>query len=121
MKLQLVGLRGAARLRTVELSGGMARRVTFARAIVMDPPLLFCDEPFNGLDPIAVGVVLRLLQRMKDALGMTIVLVSHEVREILRIADVGSFSQTAKSPMAAPPTHCSRVNPPLRVNSCRAT
>jgi len=87
MKLHIVGLRGAARLMPAELSGGMARRVAFARAIVMDPPLLFCDEPFNGLDPISVAVVLKLLREMRDALGMTIVLVSHEVREVARVAD----------------------------------
>jgi phospholipid/cholesterol/gamma-HCH transport system ATP-binding protein len=88
MKLQVVGLRGAAQLMPAELSGGMARRVAFARAIVMDPPLLFCDEPFNGLDPISIGVMLRLLRQMNETLHMTILLVSHEVREVARVADL---------------------------------
>ena len=70
-KLQAVGLRGAARLMPAELSGGMARRVALARAIVMDPELLIYDEPFVGLDPISLGVVLRLIRRLNDTLGVT--------------------------------------------------
>ncbi len=87
MKLQAVGLRGAARLRPAELSGGMARRVALARAIVMDPQILIYDEPFAGLDPIALGVVLRLIRETNDALGLTSIVVSHDVREISRLAD----------------------------------
>jgi phospholipid/cholesterol/gamma-HCH transport system ATP-binding protein len=86
-KLQAVGLRGAAQLMPGELSGGMARRVALARAIVMDPEVLIYDEPFVGLDPISLGVILRLIQRMNQALGITSVVVSHDVRELATIAD----------------------------------
>lgn len=86
MKLQSVGLRGAADLMPAELSGGMARRVALARAIVMDPALLLCDEPFTGLDPISSGVVVRLLRRMNEALGITVVIVSHDVAEVASLA-----------------------------------
>jgi phospholipid/cholesterol/gamma-HCH transport system ATP-binding protein len=85
-KLNAVGLRGAAELMPSELSGGMARRVALARAIVMDPELLIYDEPFVGLDPIALGVILRLIQKMNEALGLTSVVVSHDVRELEAIA-----------------------------------
>ncbi|MCZ8131559.1 MAG: ABC transporter ATP-binding protein [Steroidobacteraceae bacterium] len=88
MKLQAVGLRGAARLMPAELSGGMARRVALARSIVMDPELLIYDEPFAGLDPIAMGVVLRLIRDTNDALGLTSIVVSHDVHEIGLLADV---------------------------------
>ena len=87
MKLHAVGLRGAARLMPGELSGGMARRVALARAIVMDPKLLIYDEPFAGLDPIALGVVLRLIRDTNDALGITSIVVSHDVHEISALAD----------------------------------
>jgi len=87
MKLHAVGLRGAARLMPSELSGGMARRVALARAIVMDPKLLIYDEPFAGLDPIAMGVVLRLIRSTNDALGLTSIVVSHDVQEIGLLAD----------------------------------
>jgi phospholipid/cholesterol/gamma-HCH transport system ATP-binding protein len=87
MKLQSVGLRGAARLRPAELSGGMSRRVALARAIVMDPRILIYDEPFAGLDPIAMGVVMRLIRETNDALGLTSIVVSHDVHEIGRLAD----------------------------------
>jgi phospholipid/cholesterol/gamma-HCH transport system ATP-binding protein len=86
-KLQAVGLRGAAQLRVQQLSGGMARRVALARAIVMDPQLLLYDEPFAGLDPISMGVVLRLIRSLNDALGISSVVVTHDVREISQIAD----------------------------------
>jgi len=86
-KLQAVGLRGAARLMPAELSGGMGRRVALARAIVMDPELLIYDEPFVGLDPISMGVVLRLIRRLNDTLGVSSIVVSHDVREITAVAD----------------------------------
>jgi phospholipid/cholesterol/gamma-HCH transport system ATP-binding protein len=70
-----------------ELSGGMGRRVALARAIVMDPELLIYDEPFVGLDPISLGVVLRLIRRLNDTLGVTSIVVSHDVREITAVAD----------------------------------
>ena len=85
-KLQAVGLRGAADLMPTELSGGMARRVALARAIVMDPELLIYDEPFVGLDPISLGVILRLIKQMNEALGITSVVVSHDVKELATIA-----------------------------------
>jgi phospholipid/cholesterol/gamma-HCH transport system ATP-binding protein len=86
-KLQAVGLRGAAQLMPTELSGGMARRVALARAIVMDPEILIYDEPFVGLDPISMGVILRLIKQMNEALGITSVVVSHDVKELALIAD----------------------------------
>ncbi len=86
-KLQAVGLRGAAALMPAELSGGMARRVALARAIVMDPEVLIYDEPFVGLDPISLGVILRLIKQMNDALGITSIVVSHDVQELSSIAD----------------------------------
>jgi phospholipid/cholesterol/gamma-HCH transport system ATP-binding protein len=86
-KLQCVGLRGAADLAPSELSGGMGRRVALARAIVLDPELLIYDEPFVGLDPISLGVILRLIRRLNDALGITSIVVSHDVREISSVAD----------------------------------
>jgi len=86
-KLQAVGLRGAALLMPGELSGGMARRVALARAIIMDPEILIYDEPFVGLDPISMGVILRLIRRLNDALGITSIVVSHDVQEICSVAD----------------------------------
>jgi phospholipid/cholesterol/gamma-HCH transport system ATP-binding protein len=86
-KLQAVGLRGAAELMPAELSGGMARRVALARAIVMDPEVLIYDEPFVGLDPISLGVILRLIKHMNQALGITSIVVSHDVRELTALAD----------------------------------
>jgi phospholipid/cholesterol/gamma-HCH transport system ATP-binding protein len=86
-KLQAVGLRGAAYLMPAQLSGGMARRVALARAMVLDPALLLYDEPFSGLDPISMGMVLRLIKVNNDVLGVTSVVVSHDVEEINRIAD----------------------------------
>ena len=87
-KLHAVGLRGAARLSPQQLSGGMARRVALARAIVMDPQLLLYDEPFAGLDPISMGVVMRLIRSLNDALGISSIVVTHDVREISQIADL---------------------------------
>jgi len=86
-KLHAVGLRGAADMMPAELSGGMARRVALARAMVMDPDILIYDEPFVGLDPISMGVIVRLVRRMNDALGISSVLVSHDVKEISAVAD----------------------------------
>jgi phospholipid/cholesterol/gamma-HCH transport system ATP-binding protein len=88
-KLNAVGLRGATALMPAELSGGMARRVALARAIVMDPEILIYDEPFVGLDPISRGVILRLIRDMNDGLGITSIVVSHDVHEIAQIADDG--------------------------------
>jgi phospholipid/cholesterol/gamma-HCH transport system ATP-binding protein len=86
-KLEAVGLRGAADLMPSELSGGMGRRVALARAIVMDPEILIYDEPFVGLDPISMGVILRLIRRLNDTLGLTSIVVSHDVQEISTVSD----------------------------------
>jgi phospholipid/cholesterol/gamma-HCH transport system ATP-binding protein len=85
-KLHAVGLRGAAGLMPAELSGGMSRRVALARAIVMDPEILIYDEPFVGLDPISMGVICRLIKQMNEALGITSIVVSHDVQELASIA-----------------------------------
>jgi phospholipid/cholesterol/gamma-HCH transport system ATP-binding protein len=87
-KLQAVGLRGAAQLMPAELSGGMARRVALARAIVRDPMLILYDEPFVGLDPIALSQVLKLIRVLNDTLGLTSVLVAHEFDAVARAADL---------------------------------
>jgi phospholipid/cholesterol/gamma-HCH transport system ATP-binding protein len=86
-KLQAVGLRGAASLMPAELSGGMARRVALARAIVFDPMLILYDEPFVGLDPIALSQVLKLIRTLNETLGITSVLVAHELSAVKQIAD----------------------------------
>jgi phospholipid/cholesterol/gamma-HCH transport system ATP-binding protein len=86
-KLQAVGLRGAAQLMPSELSGGMARRVALARAIVFDPMLILYDEPFVGLDPIALNQVLRLIRTLNRTLGITSILVAHELAAIRQVAD----------------------------------
>jgi phospholipid/cholesterol/gamma-HCH transport system ATP-binding protein len=86
-KLEAVGLRGAAELAPAELSGGMSRRVALARAMVMDPEILIYDEPFAGLDPISLGVILRLIRRLNDVLRITSIVVSHDVQEISTVAD----------------------------------
>ncbi len=86
-KLHAVGLRGAADMMPAQLSGGMARRVALARAMVMDPDILIYDEPFVGLDPISMGVIVRLVRKMNDALGVSSILVSHDVQEIEAVAD----------------------------------
>jgi phospholipid/cholesterol/gamma-HCH transport system ATP-binding protein len=99
-KLNAVGLRGAAELMPEELSGGMARRVALARAVVMDPELLIYDEPFVGLDPIALGVILRLIQQLNQALGITSIIVSHDVHELASIADC-SYLMAAGTIVAA--------------------
>ncbi|HMV21848.1 MAG TPA: ABC transporter ATP-binding protein [Rhodocyclaceae bacterium] len=87
MKLEAVGLRGARNLMPAELSGGMARRVALARAVALDPLLIMYDEPFTGLDPIALGVIGQLIRRLNDALGATSIMVTHDVQESLLIVD----------------------------------
>jgi phospholipid/cholesterol/gamma-HCH transport system ATP-binding protein len=113
MKLEAVGLRGAEKLKPQELSGGMARRVALARAIVLDPELLVYDEPFVGLDPVSLGVVLRLIRHLNDALGITSIVVSHDVAEVGTIADysylldggkVAAHGTTAELKVSANPT-----------------
>lgn len=87
MKLQAVGLRGAVELMPEELSGGMKRRVALARAIALDPQILMYDEPFAGQDPIAMGVLVQLIRLLNDALGITSIVVSHDLAETASIAD----------------------------------
>jgi len=87
LKLEAVGMRGAQRLMPSELSGGMARRVALARAVVLDPMLVMYDEPFAGLDPIAMAVIGELMRKLNDALGATSIVVSHDVLECLQIVD----------------------------------
>lgn len=109
-KLEAVGLRGAAHLMPAELSGGMARRVALARAIVMDPEVLIYDEPFVGLDPISLGVILRLIKRMNEALGITSVVVSHDVHEIATIADYSYLLSEGKVVAAGTPAELAASN-----------
>ena len=87
MKLQAVGLRGTWNLMPAELSGGMARRVALARTIVLDPKIIFYDEPFTGLDPISMGVIVRLIRQLNDSLGLTSIIVSHDVEEVSSVSD----------------------------------
>lgn len=87
MKLHAVGLRGARDLMPSELSGGMARRVALARAIALDPMMVMYDEPFTGQDPISMGVLVQLIRLLNDALGLTSIIVSHDVAEAAAIAD----------------------------------
>jgi phospholipid/cholesterol/gamma-HCH transport system ATP-binding protein len=91
MKLQAVGLRGAHDLMPAQLSGGMARRVALARSIALDPLLIMYDEPFTGLDPISLTVIGNLIRRLTDALGMTSIVVTHDVQESLKIVDYVYF------------------------------
>ncbi|MEO8249344.1 MAG: ATP-binding cassette domain-containing protein, partial [Burkholderiales bacterium] len=87
MKLQAVGLRGARDLMPSEISGGMTRRVALARAIALDPELVMYDEPFAGLDPISLGTAARLIRQLNDAMGLTSIVVSHDLDETFNIAD----------------------------------
>jgi phospholipid/cholesterol/gamma-HCH transport system ATP-binding protein len=91
LKLQAVGLRGAADLMPAELSGGMARRVALARSIALDPELILYDEPFTGLDPISFGVIVRLIRELNDSLGATSIIVTHDVQEALGVVDYVYF------------------------------
>ena len=113
MKLQAVGLRGAAGLSPSQLSGGMARRVALARAIVMDPELLIYDEPFVGLDPISLGVVLRLIQSLNAALGITSIVVTHDVREISTIAHQSFLLSGGKVVASGTPEELRRADLPV--------
>ncbi len=103
MKLEAVGLRGAQALMPASLSGGMARRVALARAIALDPMLIMYDEPFTGLDPIALGVIGRLIRTLNDALGATSIMVTHDVQESLLIVDYIYFLNGGKVVAAGTP------------------
>ena len=105
LKLQMVGLRGARHLMPQELSGGMARRVALARAIALDPQLVMYDEPFSGQDPISMGVLVRLIRTLNDALGLTSVIVSHDVSETLSIADYAYVLSGGKIAGGGAPDH----------------
>ena len=96
MKLEAVGLRGAAHRMPSELSGGMARRVALARAVALDPHLMLYDEPFTGLDPISLGVIARLIRTLNDSLGQTSIVVSHDVEECFDIVDYVYFVSAGK-------------------------
>jgi len=87
MKLESVGLRGAGHLSPSELSGGMARRAALARSIVLDPEMIMYDEPFAGQDPISMGMLVKLIDELNDTLGLTSIVVSHDVNEVMSIAD----------------------------------
>ncbi|MCS6948712.1 MAG: ATP-binding cassette domain-containing protein [Steroidobacteraceae bacterium] len=110
--LHAVGLRGAARLAPAELSGGMARRVALARAIVMEPELLIYDEPFVGLDPISLGVILRLIKETNDRLGLTSLVVSHDVRELESVADYSYLLSGGRVIAAGTPAELAQSDEP---------
>lgn len=109
-KLHAVGLRGAADMMPFELSGGMARRVALARAMVMDPHILIYDEPFVGLDPISMGVIVRLVRQMNDALGISSILVSHDVHEIASVADCSYLIADGKVAASGSPDELSKTS-----------
>jgi len=88
IKLEAVGLRGASKLFPSELSGGMNRRVALARAIALDPEIIMYDEPFTGLDPIAMGIIVQLIKTLNQVFGMTSLIVSHDIKETASIADL---------------------------------
>ena len=106
-KLHAVGLRGAADMMPSQLSGGMARRVALARAMVMDPEIVIYDEPFVGLDPISMGVIVRLVRKMNDALGISSILVSHDVQEIATVADCSYLLSDGKVAASGSPDELS--------------
>lgn len=110
MKLNAVGLRNARDLMPSEISGGMSRRVALARAIALDPPLIMFDEPFAGLDPIALGVTAHLIRDMNDALGATSIVVTHDVPETFEIADYVYFIAGGKIAAHGTPQELMRSN-----------
>ncbi len=112
-KLNAVGLRGAAELMPTELSGGMSRRVALARAVVMDPEVLIYDEPFVGLDPIALGMILRLIQQLNQALGITSIVVSHDVAELASIAHHSYLMADGRIVAAGTPAELARSDSPI--------
>jgi phospholipid/cholesterol/gamma-HCH transport system ATP-binding protein len=113
MKLEAVGLRGAAGMATSQLSGGMARRVALARAISMDPELLIYDEPFVGLDPISLGVTLRLIQSLNATLGITSIVVTHDVEEISTIAHQSYLMSGGRIVAAGTPAELHAADAPV--------
>jgi phospholipid/cholesterol/gamma-HCH transport system ATP-binding protein len=113
MKLNAVGLRGARDLMPSQISGGMARRVALARAIVLDPPLIMYDEPFAGLDPIGLGITARLIRNLNDALNATSILVTHDVEETFEIADYVYFIANGKIGAQGTPDELNRSADPF--------
>jgi phospholipid/cholesterol/gamma-HCH transport system ATP-binding protein len=113
MKLEAVGLRGAHALMPGELSGGMARRVALARAVALDPMLIMYDEPFTGLDPIALGVIGQLIRKLNDALGATSIMVTHDVQESLLIVDYIYFVSQGRIVAEGTPDEIRASNDPF--------
>jgi phospholipid/cholesterol/gamma-HCH transport system ATP-binding protein len=112
MKLEAVGLRGARDLQPAQLSGGMSRRVALARAIALDPMMVMYDEPFSGQDPISMGVLVQLIRKLNDALGLTSIVVSHDVQEAAAIADRICLISEGKVVQAGPPQALFESNSP---------
>jgi phospholipid/cholesterol/gamma-HCH transport system ATP-binding protein len=106
-------LRGAANLMPAEISGGMARRVALARAIALDPDVVLYDEPFAGLDPISLGVTARLIRQLNDALGLTSVVVSHDLHETFGIADRVVFVANGRVVAQGTPAELKASSDPL--------
>jgi phospholipid/cholesterol/gamma-HCH transport system ATP-binding protein len=113
LKLQAVGLRGAAHLAPTELSGGMARRVALARSIALDPQLILYDEPFTSLDPISFGVIVRLIRELNDSLGATSVIVTHDVQEALGVVDYVYFMAAGRVIAQGRPDEIRRSDEPF--------
>ena len=113
MKLEAVGLRGARDLMPSEVSGGMARRVALARAMALDPELIMYDEPFAGLDPISLGTAARLIRQLNDALGLTSIVVSHDLEETFHIADQVIVLANGKIAAQGTPDEVHRSTDPL--------
>jgi phospholipid/cholesterol/gamma-HCH transport system ATP-binding protein len=113
LKLQAVGLRGAAHLMPAELSGGMARRVALARSMALDPQLILYDEPFTGLDPISFGVIVRLIRELNDSLGATSIIVTHDVQEALGVVDYVYFMAAGRIIAQGKPDEIRRSSEPF--------
>lgn len=113
MKLEAVGLRGARDLMPSEVSGGMARRIALARAIALDPELVMYDEPFAGLDPISLGTAAQLIRRLNDSLGLTSIVVSHDLEETFGIADHVVILANGKVAAEGPPAEVRESADPL--------
>jgi phospholipid/cholesterol/gamma-HCH transport system ATP-binding protein len=113
MKLHAVGLRGAHALMPSELSGGMARRVALARAIALDPMLMLYDEPFTGLDPIAMGIISNLIKRLNSALGTTSIVVTHDVHEAMEVVDYVYYLSDGKMVAHGTPDQMRNSTDPL--------